>query len=174
MSTQRLRLFYALWPDHATRTALAQLQAHVTGRNTRPQNLHLTLAFLGEQPASVLPQLQTILRQLTLTAPILTLDQFGHFANSHIAWAGMQAVPAALLQLQQTLRQQLLQHAVCFDQRTAFKPHITLARHAAAPAECSFTPIIWRASEVVLVQSETDGEGSLYRVLGSHRLEHAQ
>jgi RNA 2',3'-cyclic 3'-phosphodiesterase len=174
MPSNRLRLFYALWPDEATCSALAQLQLQARGRKTRRQNLHLTLAFLGDQPAAVLPLLQTILRQLPGPAPVLTIDRFGYFAGSRIAWAGMQAVPDELLQLQKTLAQKLEQRGIGFDRRPVFKPHITLARHAEAPAQQILTPFVWQATQVALVQSGAEGDGSLYRVLGSHRLDDPQ
>ena len=43
------RLFYALWPDAAARAALAAWQASLGGAPTRPDKLHLTLAFLGRR-----------------------------------------------------------------------------------------------------------------------------
>ena len=54
---ENLRLFYALWPDQATRAALMRLQSGLAGRRIAPGNLHLTLAFLGMQPSALLPQL---------------------------------------------------------------------------------------------------------------------
>ena len=45
--TETLRLFFALWPDDPTRSALAQLQTPIRGRITPYEHLHLTLAFLG-------------------------------------------------------------------------------------------------------------------------------
>src|SRR5690242_10843202 len=118
MPSNRLRLFYALWPDDATRNALTRLQLQVRGRKTRAPNLHLTLAFLGDQPAAMLPLLQTILRQLPPPAPALTLDRFGYFSGSRIAWAGMQEVPETLTQLQKTLARKLELRAIGFDQRS--------------------------------------------------------
>ena len=53
-----LRLFFALWPGDALRTALAAAAApavaQVAGQAVPPGNLHVTLAFLGPVPGSAL------------------------------------------------------------------------------------------------------------------------
>lgn len=166
---QSKRLFYALWPDDATRTALMALQAHVQGRKTAYQNLHLTLAFLGQQPASLLPALTTILARLPSMPLQLTLDRVGYFTQKRIAWAGMHAVPEGLLALQRALVQELQQHCIAWDGRVGFRPHVTLARDAASLADFAFDPIAWRADHVALVESVTNPEGAVYRVLASGR-----
>jgi 2'-5' RNA ligase len=169
---QSLRLFYALWPDDATRSALQalQMQMHLAGRNTSYANLHLTLAFLGEQPAASLPTLKKVLTQLPRVPIELTIDRMAYFNKSRIAWAGSHAVPPALFDLQAALGKALVESGIDFDQR-AFKPHITLARNAAAPEDRAFNSIDWQANEVALVHS-LQVEGVLtYRVLAAQRLD---
>jgi len=90
---EQLRLFYALWPDKATRDALANLQLSIRGRIILPQNLHITLAFLGDQPVWLLPTLRTILEGLNFPRIDLKIDRIGFFARSRIAWAGMGKQP---------------------------------------------------------------------------------
>jgi 2'-5' RNA ligase len=168
-SAQPMRLFYALWPDDATRAALMRWQETVHGRKTRSQNLHLTLAFLGQQPATSLFTLQEILMQLPQAQMTLILDRIGYFSRQKIAWAGIQAVPDALIGLYQTLMQELARHNIAFDQ-SAFKPHITLARDAASPSGNAVDPIRWQADQVALVQSAAQPEGGSYRILASRKL----
>lgn len=163
-TTGSLRLFYALWPDDATRAALAQLQTTIRGRKTRYQNLHMTLAFLGEQPSKLLPALKEILADLPHAEIPLVLDRIGYFTKKRIAWAGMHQVPDALIRLAQLLAAELAQQGISCS--SVFQPHVTLARDAQAPAEISFAPIRWAANRIVLVQSTTDAEGVCYRVLG--------
>lgn len=166
-SPENLRLFYALWPDQATRSALMHLQSGVVGRRIPPGNLHLTLAFLGMQSSALLPQLEHILSQLASPAIELVLDSLGYFPKHRIAWTGMQQVPEPLEALQQALTTALLQHRIGFDQQSRFKPHITLARAAQLPADTTCPPIIWRADHIALVQSTTRADGPQYRVLAS-------
>lgn len=171
---KHLRLFYALWPDDTTRAALARLQFDLHGNKTRYRNFHITLAFLGDQPESVLPALQTLLTHIEDKEMTLTLDRLGHFPRNRIAWAGMHDAPAALMQLQAGLTRQLAQRQVMFESRALFRPHITLAREAAAPAEHAFTPIVWQAKQVALVQSLMAEDGLRYQVLASHWLKRAR
>jgi len=61
MSDATIRLFFALWPDDATRRALAACASAVVaqtgGREVAAGNLHLTLAFIGERPTTLVPTL---------------------------------------------------------------------------------------------------------------------
>lgn len=168
---ETIRLFYALWPDDATRTALVEAQTNFHGRLTRYENLHITLAFLGDQPATLLAGLKDILQHLPKSAMTLTLDRLGYFPKNRIAWIGMHNVPDTLVNLQRELAQALLQQNVSFDNRATFKPHITLARDATPPPDLVFTPITWQATQMALVQSKAQPDGISYRVLASRALD---
>lgn len=170
-TTESLRLFLALWPDAETRAALMRLQAPMRGRITPYDQLHLTLAFLGQQPASTLPSLEQILTRIPTLAATLTLDRIGYFTRKRIAWAGMHEVPDVLSTLQKELAREIRQHGISFDNQHEFKPHITLARDASLPPDIVFTPIVWRANQIVLVQSTTKTEGANYQVLASRSLD---
>lgn len=168
--TESLRLFFALWPDDATRAELTRLQIAIHGRFIAYENLHLTLAFLGQQPAALLPELKEILSRLSPTAFTLHLDRLGYFTRNRIAWAGMHDVPDALLTLQQELTQKLRQSGVSFNDQTGFRPHITLARDASLTADVEFEPIVWNVDEIALLQSESTPQGARYRLLASRAL----
>ncbi len=61
------RLFFALWPDPPTRTALAMLVDGlplVGGRRVPAENLHLTLAFLGNVDEGAAAAARVALRHL--------------------------------------------------------------------------------------------------------------
>ena len=164
-TTQSLRLFYALWPDDETRAALAKLQAATSGRKTRYENLHLTLAFLGQQSSTLLPALQEIVASLPKTNMPLMVDRIGYFSKSRLAWAGMHAAPNTLFQLQRHLKSKLVQKNIVAGTQAAFRPHITLARDAAVPANTVFQPVLWHARDICLVASSTEPDGVRYRIL---------
>lgn len=170
-NTDKLRLFFALWPDDATRAALLQLQAGMRGRIIPYNNLHLTLAFLGQQPASLLADTKDVLSRLSPSTILLTLDRVGYFPRNRIAWVGTHQVPETLISLQQELAEALDQRAIAFDRQKTFKPHITLARDASLPPDLTFSPIPWRANHVALVQSVTKAEGSTYELIASRSLD---
>jgi RNA 2',3'-cyclic 3'-phosphodiesterase len=159
------RLFYALWPDEATRQRLTQLQAPLQGQKTHPDDLHLTLVFLGDRPADLLPVFQKILMGLPPIDTTLVLDHMGFFQHNKIVWAGTTAPPSALLQLQNTLAQELIRHQIPFEDDHAFKAHITLARKADAPGEMPLDPIIWQADKIALVRSRANAKGARYEVV---------
>lgn len=169
-TTQTLRLFYALWPNEPTRAALARLQTAISGRLTPYENLHMTLAFLGDQPVGSLPALQKILENLPVSTMPLILDRIGYFTKSRIAWAGTHAAPDELLVLQRRLMSELALQNILADTRSAFKPHVTLARDAAVPDELPFEAIPWNAGHVCLVASSNDPQGVRYRILASNRI----
>lgn len=167
---KQIRLFFALWPDDMTRSALARLQFDLSGSKTRYRNFHITLAFLGEQDSTVLPVLEDVLASLDAPSMHLSLDRRGHFSRQKIAWAGMTQSNANLEKLQKDIVQALRDKNISFADNAIFKPHVTLARDNAAPPEQDFPPIAWHAKQVALVQSLDTPDGLQYDVLASHWL----
>jgi len=152
------KLFFALWPDEGVRQDLVRLQQPVRGRLIPPEKLHLTMAFLGQQPAEALPVLLDILHATRVPPMQLTVDCYGYFKRPHIAWAGMSAPPSGLLAVQGELMARL--EAAGFSAAThgEFKPHVTLAREAKeAPAGFSGAPVVWDVRGLALVESMPDG-----------------
>lgn len=166
----RQRLFFALWPDPATRIALAQRQAPLSGRKTHPLDLHMTLAFLGNQPDHHLPLLQAILTRIPAIDLLLTLNKSGYFKRSRVAWVAMQVAPPELSLLHDWLLQELEACAIGFGPSPVFLPHLTLARDADPPGDLLFPPIAWHADQLVLAQSSTTSQGTRYQLLDSVRL----
>ncbi|HEY0844969.1 MAG TPA: RNA 2',3'-cyclic phosphodiesterase [Noviherbaspirillum sp.] len=168
---ESLRLFFALWPDDATASALQQLQVSMHGRRTAYANLHVTLVFLGQQPTSLLPDLKDVLAHLPRSDITLRLDHVGHFRRNRIAWVGTRHVPPTLVALHQHLVDALQKRNVAFRMEHEFTPHVTLARDAAMPADMAFDPIVWRANRVALVKSVTTAEGSRYSIVASREID---
>lgn len=168
---ESLRLFFALWPDDRTRDALMQLQSRIQGQTTSYRNLHLTLAFLGQQPVALLSDLKEILAHLPRQELTIELDRIGYFTRQRIVWAGTHRVPDNLLALQSQLMKSLGTLQPAPEVRGTFKPHVTLARNAEPPEDGDFAPIVWHANHIALVKSVTRPTGSLYEVVASRTLE---
>jgi 2'-5' RNA ligase len=164
------RLFYALWPDDRTRHALMELQAPLQGRKVRFANLHLTLAFLGQQPHETLAALKGVLADLRRISIPLAIDRIGYFTRSKIAWAGMHETPPQLISLQREVAVALAKRQITLDGAAAFRPHITLARDAPPPEDLPFTPFTWKATQVALVESTNQADGVHYRVLTAQEI----
>ncbi len=164
-----LRLFYALWPDELTRQQLAALQADIVGRTVDIANLHLTLAFLGNQPRESLPVLQEAMQTLALRPFTLTLDAYGYFSKPRVAWIGPSTPPEALLVLQKSLWQALLDRDIPLKPVAGFRPHVTLARDAER-IDRELTHVIqWKAGIVALVESIAMPGGVHYQLVASRQ-----
>ena len=164
-----LRLFFALWPDETARAALVRLQRGLGqppgARPVAPENLHLTMAFLGMQPAALLPDIQAILKRLTVPEMTLEVDRYGAFQRARIAWAGIRRPPPALAALHEALMAELGQCGIGHDKASAFRPHITLMRNAVCEGGTVDEPFIWHAPQLALVHSVTAPGGPIYTVL---------
>lgn len=130
-----MRLFFALTFDESTKNDLLTYQDLVRhhgmlGHNTRKQNFHLTLAFIGECTENEKQMLIDILHQLTSDCSSLRIDHLGSFKQkrSQLVWLGM-ADNRSLMRLKKELNNALSAQGFDTESRR-FVPHITLFRHA--------------------------------------------
>jgi len=161
-------LFFALWPDEAVRAQLAhwtrELHAVCGGRPTRPENLHVTLAFLGSVEDARVAEVECAAGEVAPRVISLVLDQPGYWKRNRIAWAGASTVPAELDAFVAELRSALERSHIGFDSK-GFVSHVTLLRDARGPrAMPALDPIEWRLDGFALVQSVTLPRGSRYEV----------
>jgi len=162
----RRRVFFALWPDDATRSAMSRttrgaVQA-CSGRPIAKDRLHLTVAFLGNvAPARV--ELARSVAPIQVGAFDLTLDAVGVWPESRILWFAPMAPPDALGELEATLWDRLVEHGFHAAERI-YRPHVTLARRA-RPIEEEVAPVVWPVRDLALVESFTDGRNVHYEVL---------
>ena len=152
-----MRLFFALWPEDEVREALAGWAAAcrqcVRGRATRTENLHATLAFLGEVAASDVARLAALAASLPCQRFELTLDRLQYWPRKRIVLAGCTRTPDALASLAQAMRAGLSQAGFRVEDRD-YVPHVTLLRDArSAPDAVAVDPLPWRVQDIVLVES---------------------
>ena len=142
-----MRLFVALQVSPSIKETLISVMEYarrqgLRGHYVTPQNLHLTMAFLGEvdDPAPVISALPKVRFQ-----PFrLTLHDTVTFGN--ILCAGTQH-PSELMALAQEIRQQLDEAGIDYD-RKKFTPHITLVRNMNGPR-----PAVTVPAESMMVKS---------------------
>ena len=152
------RLFFALeLPEEIQRHIVQWRATHFAedaGRPVAANNLHLTLAFLGEVSAEKQRALAAMAGRIQQPGFTLTLDDAGQWLRSRVVWLGPRRPARGLLQLADMLRAQAARSG-CYQSPQPFHPHITLlrdARHAVAipPPGFAWT---FAASEFVLYES---------------------
>jgi len=129
-----MRLFIALDIDDAIRERIARFVEGVQGfapdaRWVKPESLHVTLKFIGEQPDPAVEQIKIALGAVSGAAAEIQFRGYGFFPTpkaARVFWVGMEAGP------------QLAALAAAIDDKTAmlgipkeeraFSPHLTLAR----------------------------------------------
>lgn len=176
---ERLRLFFALWPDPAARSALqhglAGLRAQMRARWVGPDQLHLTLAFLGEVALARLPAAIAIGDALRAPAFPLRLDRLESWHPAGVLCLTPTSTPAGLAELHDGLSQRLREAGFAIDERP-YRPHLTLARGFTRPPAAVDGPpaaIGWRVEAFSLVRSRRADGGSRYAMLRSWPLANA-
>jgi RNA 2',3'-cyclic 3'-phosphodiesterase len=171
-----MRCFVACCPDDSTRARLDQtareaLSRYPGARRVRPENLHLTLAFIGELPLAKANQAAEALRRISNEPFAWRLDHVGRFERAHVLWAGGPLEPR-LADLSERVRSLLRALRIRFDEKR-FAAHVTLLRdlpplRATGPGDVveAIEPFEWPIGEPLLMVSERDPQGAtVYRAL---------
>lgn len=166
------RLFFALWPDAATRAAIEARRDALGALSKRvvpAANFHVTLVFLGDQPAERLASIEDDAERIRPRCRgfALRMDRFGWFARARVAWLGGQPpVPGAALAGE--LHRGLSALGLAPDARP-WRPHITLFRGVTRRPELPRPdPLDWDVTSFALVESVP---GHPYQVLRTWCLE---
>jgi 2'-5' RNA ligase len=175
-----VRAFLAIELPAHVRSEVVALQAKLEGgvspvRWTKPDNLHLTLMFLGLVAPSDLERLAPRWAAACAECPtfLLRLGAIGSFPNSRrakVLWLGFQDFPATAIALQDSLSRLSASIAAIDDK--SFTPHLTIAR---APRAATFDAasvmrgepisVEWRVLEVALIKSDLSSKGPTYTTL---------
>lgn len=131
----QIRLFIAINFSQEVKAHLAKMiqelkKQSVQGNFTRIENMHLTLAFLGEVDAERVPEIKRAMEQTVIGKESfdMVLQGLGKFMNRGEAlyWCGIKE-QEELTRLQETLIKNLKMKQFAVDEKT-FVPHITLSR----------------------------------------------
>ena len=162
-----MRLFIAINLSDEMKNALLDLQNElfdhgVRGRYTTEENLHLTLAFIGEYPDAE-PVLDAML-EVSFKPFELTLDGMGRFED--LWWAGVKD-SVSLAAVARRIRRALAEHEIPFD-RKRFSPHITLIRKASGELPGVHPrPVSMTVETISLMRSDRGRNGMIYTELGT-------
>jgi len=166
-----MRLFISIDPPHDIQQTLHRhLASTHPVKWTRVDQIHLTLAFLGEQPGFAVPKLSAALSQISFEPFELTSDQVKHFGNGAI-WMGLEP-SEPLMALQRQVEQTLEQTGISHDGKKPFVPHITLCslkgptEAAAAEINQAFEPgeITFTVDRFQLKRSVLQASGALHNI----------
>ncbi|WP_029319865.1 RNA 2',3'-cyclic phosphodiesterase [Butyrivibrio sp. AE3004] len=161
-----MRLFIAIVLDENMTDALTEMQddlmrVGVKGGYTRPENLHITLAFLGEndEPEKV----EEIMRDVPLRA--FTIKVSGTRRFKDMVFANVEE-NRDLHDYVKRLRKALSDNDISYDMKK-FMPHITLVRRASGNKEFPVqyeidTEESMRVKGISLMKSEHGKHGMVY------------
>jgi RNA 2',3'-cyclic 3'-phosphodiesterase len=169
-----LRLFFAIELPDAVRATLGRLRSDSQEyRWVEPAGMHVTLAFLGEQPEERLSALTSIATAAASASQRGTLHlgaagSFGSRRAPRVLWVGLSGDLDTLRALQTHLAEGL--HAAKFPvEERDFSPHITLARRR--PSATGGAPPGWPPGvqthvfpldELTLFESRLSPRGARY------------
>jgi 2'-5' RNA ligase len=133
-----------------------------SGRFTKTENMHLTLAFLGEIPAEKVDLARRAMDAVNAETFLLHVGGFGYFRREggNIFWAGVERSDP-LVSLHRQLNAQLRGCGFTLERR-GFRPHLTLARQAVLKQEYDHSAFVVPAMKMpvekfTLFQSERPG-----------------
>jgi len=185
-----VRLFVAipLPPDLAAR-AFEILPASLPAlRRVKAENLHLTLAFLGQTPDERLGDVTAAAAGAAASvSPFqLSFDRAGRFperGRPRVVWLGIADGAASVIELGEGVYAGLRSRGLRFDDRP-LAPHLTLARVVedasaaeaktvgAALSRLAIGSLRFEVSEIAVVQSVLSPKGPRYTALATVPLAH--
>ena len=161
-----MRLFIAIQLSEEMRAAVARIQDEfrgrgVTGNFTPVENLHLTLAFIGEYADS--DAVLDVIDGVNLRPFPIALEGVGAFGD--LWWVGMKR-SEPLEACARRLRHGLSNVGIPFD-RKRFSPHITLIRRAEREGSAQMPGIDvpnveMRVERLSLMRSDRGRYGMIY------------
>jgi 2'-5' RNA ligase len=186
----RVRTFIGIDPGKPIRDRLVALQ-ETLGRSAgdvkwvEPENLHVTLLFLGEVDMIDVPDLcRTVADNLQGQSSFsMSIEKVGCFPNSRrprILWAGVGEGVQEVVAVHDALETPLMELGCYRREDRQFTPHITLGRiksdgrtfqfALALSRHAAWTGGTTQVREIQVMSSELTSQGPVYTVLSRARL----
>ena len=165
-----MRLFIAIQFDERILDELTDFQEElisqgVKGNYTTRENLHITLAFIGDYPNP--DEVLDVMEQVDFRPIDISLDGVGSFGN--LFWVGLAKNPQ-LEGYVRRLRRELSANGIPYDKKR-FSPHITLIRKYSYKGG-QMIPVSnpptgsMSATRISLMKSERGKNGMIYTEIG--------
>lgn len=130
-----IRLFVGLEPPAGVTERLAALSAGIpNARWVAPENMHVTLRFVGNVDEALAAELDAALAELKapeFAFELAGFDTFSRGRDAHTLWAGVEKAPP-LAHLRHKVEATAVRLGLPPEPRR-FSPHVTVARLKAAP-----------------------------------------
>jgi len=196
-----IRSFIAIELSDEARAKITELQSRLKGvsppntvRWTVPQNIHLTLHFLGDVPVDDLQDTARAVGAAAACCPTfsLNLSSVGCFPNirrPRIVWVGISGETDALAKLHQTMGEQLHQRIGFQSESRPYSPHLTIGRVKKGIPQRRLsqlgqvleqeTPQVGHlvevpVTEIQLIQSDLKPDGPIYTPIARGKLKNSE
>ncbi len=168
------RRFVSIEPPHSITRRLAELDPQLRGvRWLEPEQMHLTLSFLGNVSIEIQQSLAKNLRVISWKSfflPLIGLGAFPGKGRPNVIWIGIGTGHPHLFQLHKRVQEAAIASGLEPDLRS-FHPHVTLARCRDVSAEsvrpflrshAAFDAGMIHVESFCLNSSELSQSGSVY------------
>jgi 2'-5' RNA ligase len=186
----RIRTFIAVDPGKAIRDRIIALQKTLGRAATEvkwvePDNLHVTLLFLGEVEDREVPAVCRAVEETAAkhSAFLVSVEKTGCFPNvrrPRVLWVGIGEGTQTICSLHDDLEEPLLELGCYRREERRYTPHITLGRIRSDPTSDMLSAALaqqagWKGGdatiqEVLVMSSQLTPDGPLYTVLSRARL----
>jgi RNA 2',3'-cyclic 3'-phosphodiesterase len=183
-----LRAFLCIEIPESIKLRLASLQQDLRRIEAqvswvKPSNIHLTLKFLGDVPASRIEQIRQGVERASSAIRKFEIEvgSAGCFPNPRsprVLWVGFPVLPENLKRLHEAIEDELTRAGFPRESKR-FSPHLTIGRVRAPKGadrvaeeliSRGFEPERFEVREVILMRSELNPKGSIYTRLSTTHL----
>ena len=161
-----MRAFVAVEIPEEMRAALVDLQAGLPGRHVPEENLHLTLAFLGEVSDAKIFDIAEGLADLRLEAPDLVVTALDIFGGRKPALVFATVSPSPALETARQAVGACCRRAGVSLRRERFRPHVTLSRFGRQFGDREARLLAGHLGPVAPIMAEAEGFAIYRSVLG--------
>ncbi|HEX8184644.1 MAG TPA: RNA 2',3'-cyclic phosphodiesterase [Blastocatellia bacterium] len=180
-----IRSFICIEVPETIKRRIAALQQELRSGDAqvswvKPSNIHLTLKFLGDVPASEVERIRLAVERAAGHVERFEIEVggagcFPTTRDPRVLWVGFTSLPESLKRLHASIEDELAREGFPREPKR-FSPHLTIGRvrvpkGASRVAEelvaRAFEPERLQAREIILMRSDLNPKGSIYTPLAS-------
>lgn len=181
---ENIRTFVAIEIPEAVKRQVEDLESRLKTFRTdvrwvRPQNIHITLKFLGDTPVDRLEDIYAGLREaVDSVRPFqLTLKRIGAFPDLNrprVFWVDIDQGRETLMDLQRRVEEKLYARRFVREERP-FSPHLTIGRVRSPKGlqtltdhirDITFNAQAFPVDRMAVVKSDLQPAGPMYTIMG--------